>query len=116
MLLKLSFLNDVSTSALVAYIHYLGIILCFGALMYERIFLKINLTKSEAVSIILADVIYGIAGLAILITGILRVKYYGQGGDFYTSNPIFGSKFRSIFSLGYYLFTQPPLTSCGQFL
>ena len=92
MLLKLSFLNDVSTSALVAYIHYLGIILCFGALMYERIFLKINLTKSEAISIILADVIYGIAGLAILITGILRVKYYGQGGDFYTSNPIFWVK------------------------
>ena len=92
MLLKLSFLNDVSTSALVAYIHYLGIILCFGSLMYERIFLKINLTKSEAISIILADVIYGIAGLAILITGILRVKYYGQGGDFYTSNPIFWVK------------------------
>ena len=60
--------------------------------MYERIFLKINLTKSEAISIILADVIYGIAGLAILITGILRVKYYGQGGDFYTSNPIFWVK------------------------
>ena len=60
--------------------------------MYERIFLKINLTRSEAISIILADVIYGIAGLAILITGILRVKYYGQGSDFYTSNPIFWVK------------------------
>ena len=60
--------------------------------MYERIFLKINLTRSEAISLILADVIYGIAGLAILITGILRVKYYGQGSDFYTSNPIFWVK------------------------
>ena len=115
MLLKLSFLNDVSTSALVAYIHYLGIILCFGALLYERIFLKINLTKSEAISIILADVIYGLAGLAILITGILRVKYYGQGSDFYTSNPIFGSKFHYILLLDCYLFIPPPLISCGQF-
>ena len=40
----------------------------------------------------LSDVIYWIAGLAILITGILRVKYYGQGGEFYTGNPIFWIK------------------------
>ena len=92
MLQKLIIVNDVSISALVAYFHYLGIILCFGALMFERITLKINLNKNEAISIIIADVIYGIAGLAILITGILRVKYYGQGGEFYTSNPIFWVK------------------------
>ena len=92
MLFKMPFLNDVSSSALVAYVHYLGIILCFGALIYERIILKINLSKYEFISIILADVVYGIAGLAILITGILRVKYFGQGGEFYTSNPIFWIK------------------------
>tara|TARA_B100000963_G_C22161292_1_gene466100 strand:- start:71 stop:562 length:492 start_codon:yes stop_codon:yes gene_type:complete len=84
--------NNVSIGALVAYVHYLGIILCFGALVFERITLKINLSKNEAISIIIADIIYGIAGLAILITGILRVKYYGQGGDFYTANPIFWIK------------------------
>ena len=89
---KLLILNDVSTSATVAYVHYLGIILCFGALMFERIILKINLNKQETISIIIADLIYGIAGLAILITGILRVKYYGQGGEFYTGNPIFWVK------------------------
>ena len=60
--------------------------------MFERINLKINLNKNETISIIIADVIYGIAGLAILVTGILRVRYYGQGGDFYTSNPIFWLK------------------------
>tara|TARA_Y100001933_G_scaffold136967_1_gene136055 strand:- start:1016 stop:1507 length:492 start_codon:yes stop_codon:yes gene_type:complete len=92
MLPKLLIFNDVPASALVAYVHYLGIILCFGALIFERITLKINLSKNETISIIIADVIYGIAGLAILITGILRVKYYGQGGGFYTSNPIFWVK------------------------
>ena len=92
MLSKLLVFNDVSTSALVAYVHYLGIILCFGALMFERIILKINLSKNETISIIIADVIYGVAGLAILVTGILRVKYYGQGAEFYTSNPIFWVK------------------------
>ena len=84
--------NEISASALVAYVHYLGIILCVGALMFERIMFKINLNKNETISIIIADVIYGIAGLAILITGILRVKYYGQGGEFYTGNPIFWVK------------------------
>ena len=84
--------DKVSASALVAYVHYLGIIICFGALMFERIMLKINLSKNETISIIIADLVYGIAGLAILITGILRVKYYGQGGEFYTGNPIFWVK------------------------
>ena len=92
MLLKPPVFNEVSISSLVAYVHYLGIILCFGALIYERIILKTNLSKKETISIIIADVVYGIAGLAILITGILRVKYYGQGGEFYTSNPIFWVK------------------------
>ena len=92
MLSKLLILDDVSTSALVAYVHYHVIILCFGALIFERIILKINLSKHENISIIIADVIYGVAGLAILVTGILRVKYFGQGGDFYTSNPIFWVK------------------------
>ena len=41
---------------------------------------------------IVADVTYGIAGLAILVTGILRVKYFGQCGEFYLNNPIFWFK------------------------
>tara|TARA_Y100000589_G_scaffold22334_1_gene18598 strand:+ start:159 stop:647 length:489 start_codon:yes stop_codon:yes gene_type:complete len=100
MLSNLLILDDVSTSALVSYFHYLGIILCFGALMFERIILKINLSKKETISIIIADVIYGVAGLAILITGILRVKYYGQGGEFYTSNPIFWVKVSIYIAIG----------------
>ena len=92
MLPKLLVLNDSSTSAIVAYIHYLGIMFCFGALIFERIILKKDLSKDEIISIVIADVIYGIAGLAILVTGILRVKYFGQGGEFYTGNPIFWIK------------------------
>ena len=84
--------GDSVRSAFIAYIHYLGIILCFGALLYERIFLKVDLNKKEVINMIIADVIYGIAGLAILVTGILRVKYFGQGGEFYLSNPIFWFK------------------------
>ena len=39
-----------------------------------------------------ADIVYGIAGVALLISGIYRVIKYGQGSDFYTHNPIFWTK------------------------
>ena len=90
--------GNIAKSALVAYIHYLGIILCFGSLLFERLTLKVDLSRKETISMIIADIVYGIAGVAILITGILRVKYYGQGGDFYTHNPVFWIK------VGLYIF------------
>ena len=92
MLLITVFTGDIAKSAVVAYIHYLGIILCFGALLFERLTLKVDLNRNETISMIIADVVYGLAGVAILVTGILRVKYFGQGGDFYTSNPVFWIK------------------------
>ena len=84
--------SEITKSALAAYIHYLGIILCFGSLLFERLTLKVDLNRNETISMIIADVVYGLAGVAILVTGILRVKYYGQGGDFYTGNPVFWIK------------------------
>ena len=41
---------------------------------------------------VVADVIYGIAGIALLVSGIYRVIKFGQGADFYTQNPIFWTK------------------------
>ena len=84
MLLGTLLTGEIAKSALVAYVHYLGIILCFGSLLFERLTLKVGLNRNETISMIIADVVYGLAGVAILVTGILRVKYFGQGGDFYT--------------------------------
>ena len=92
MLLGTLLTGEIAKSALVAYVHYLGIILCFGSLLFERLTLKVGLNRSETISMIIADVFYGLAGVAILVTGILRVKYFGQGGDFYTGNPVFWIK------------------------
>ena len=107
--MNLPFVSTYLKSAFVAYIHYLGIILCIGALLYERFFLKIDLNKKEVIKIIFADFIYGIAGVAILITGILRVKYFGQGGEFYLNNPIFWFKVSLYIIVG--LFSLYPTTS-----
>ena len=56
-----------------------------------------------------ADIIYGIAGVALLVTGIYRVIKYGQGSDFYTHNPIFWTKI-IIFALVGSLSLYPTIT------
>ena len=92
-------------SASVAYIHYLSFMLCFGALIYERISLKASPNRQEAISMVVADIIYGIAGIALLVSGIYRVVKFGQGAEFYTQNPIFWTKiivFASVGSLSLY--------------
>ncbi len=84
--------SDILNSALVAYVHYLSIILCCLALLYERLNLRIQPNRQEAIYMIIADVIYGLAGISLLVSGILRVRYFGQGSEFYTHNPIFWIK------------------------
>ncbi len=79
-------------SASVAYIHYLSFMICFGALIFERVSVKPNPNREEAISMVIADIIYGIAGVALLVSGIYRVIKFGQGSDFYTENPIFWTK------------------------
>ncbi len=91
-LFGLVFPVDLFKSASVAYIHYLSFMLCFGALAYERISLKADPNRQEAISMVVADVIYGIAGIALLVSGIYRVIKFGQGSEFYTQNPVFWTK------------------------
>ena len=66
--------------------------LCFGSLVFERCNIIVDLKKSTIISLIISDSIYGIAGIGVLVSGILRVIKYGQGSEFYTSNPIFWIK------------------------
>ena len=79
-------------NASIAYVHYLSFMLCFGALIFERVSIKADPNKEEAISMVIADIVYGIAGVALLVSGIYRVIKFGQGADFYTQNPIFWTK------------------------
>ncbi|WP_413678361.1 DUF2214 family protein [Prochlorococcus sp. MIT 0916] len=83
--------------------------LCFGALIYERISLKPNPNRQEAISMVVADIVYGIAGVALLVSGIYRVLKFGQGSEFYTQNPIFWTKI-VIFALVGSLSLYPTIT------
>jgi len=88
------------TSATVAYIHYLGFMLSFGALVLERRLIRQDLSVKDATLLVGTDLVYGMAALAVLVTGILRVKYFGQGADFYLQNPVFITKVGLYLTLG----------------
>ncbi len=100
---------DLLKSASVAYVHYLSFMICFGALVFERISLKPNPNRKESISMIVADIIYGIAGVALLVSGIFRVIKFGQGSEFYTQNPVFWTKI-IIFALVGSLSLYPTIT------
>ena len=108
-MLGIVFPADLLQSASVAYIHYLSFMLCFGALLFERISLKVDLNRQEAISMVIADIIYGIAGIALLVSGIYRVIKFGQGSEFYTENPIFWIKI-IVFALVGSLSLYPTIT------
>ena len=66
--------------------------MCFGNLLFARFSIKAAPNKKEAISMVIADVFYGVAGIALLSTRIYRVIKFGLGADFYTQNPIFWIK------------------------
>ena len=80
---------EIAKSAGVAYIHYVSFMFCFAALVVERRLLRPDPDRRAATAMVITDIIYGIAALALLVSGIFRVLYYGQGSEFYTQNPLF---------------------------
>ncbi len=93
-------MDGVLGSAGIAYTHYLSFMICFAALVLERKLLKAEPNRQEAIFMVVTDVVYGLAALILLITGILRVLYFGQGVEFYTQNPIFWWKVGVFLSVG----------------
>ena len=91
---------EILSRAGVAYVHYLSFMLCFGALVLERRLIKPNPSKADATLMVITDVVYGMAALALLVSGILRVLYFGQGSSFYTENPLFWWKVGLYLSVG----------------
>ena len=100
---------DLLSKAGVAYVHYVSFMLCFGALVLERRLIKANPSKQDATFMVITDVVYGIAALALLGSGILRVLYFGQGSEFYTENPLFWWKVGVYLAVGG-LYLYPTIT------
>ena len=92
--------TPVLTSAAVAYGHYLSFMLCFGALLLERFLIRADPDRRTAITMVVVDVVYGIAALTLLLSGIARVLHFGQGSDFYTANPLFWWKVGTYLAVG----------------
>ena len=91
---------EIAKIAGVAYVHYLSFMLCFAALVVERRLIRPDPDRRTATVMVVTDVIYGMAALALLVSGILRVLYFGQGSEFYTTNPLFWWKVGLYLSVG----------------
>ena len=100
MVLAIALTSDLAKSAGVAYVHYLSFMLCFAALVVERRLITASPNRREATAMVITDIVYGIAALALLGSGILRVMYFGQGSEFYTQNPLFWWKVGLYLSVG----------------
>ncbi|MBC1260902.1 DUF2214 family protein [Synechococcus sp. BSF8S] len=92
--------TGVLPSAAVAYVHYLSFMVCFGALVLERRLIRPDPDRSVAITMVITDIVYGLAALLVLLSGILRVLHYGQGSSFYTENPLFWWKVGVYLSVG----------------
>jgi putative membrane protein len=84
----------------VAYGHYLSFMVCFAALVLERRLIRPQPDRRDAIWMVITDIVYGIAALGVLGTGILRVLYFGQGSSFYTENPLFWWKVGAYLAVG----------------
>lgn len=100
MAMSLPMTSPVLASAGVAYVHYLSFMLCFAALVLERRLIRADPSREDAILMVITDVVYGIAALALLLSGIVRVLHFGQGSEFYTSNPLFWWKVGTYLAVG----------------
>ena len=77
---------------LIAYLHYLSIIVLSGFLVGELVMCRAGMTSEQARRLASIDAVFFAAALAALATGLLRLFLYAKGVGFYTGNPTFWAK------------------------
>jgi putative membrane protein len=77
---------------LLAYLHYLSIILTGGFLIAELVMCRPEMTQEQRHRLPGIDVVFFVAALLTLATGLLRLFFYAKGVTFYTGNPFFWTK------------------------
>jgi len=80
------------TSAIMAFLHHIAAFTLTGAIIYEHITFRKDLSLAEARRIQIMDIIYGISAGVLVIVGLLRVFYFEKGAAFYAQNWFFWTK------------------------
>jgi putative membrane protein len=83
-------------STLFAFLHHLCAFTLVSAIVIQLTLIRQELTLASAQKLQVSDRVLGIAAVALLIIGLLRVFYFEKGPDYYFHSPAFTAKF-SIF-------------------
>ena len=83
---------DALPSAVAAYSHYLALMGIVGSLTTERLLLKEDMSEESFDLLATADIVYGLSGLLILVSGYFRATQYAKGWEFYAHEPLFWVK------------------------
>ena len=78
--------------AIAASLHYLSIFVLFALLTCEHILFRADLDHATAKRLLRIDIAYGITAGLVLVTGAVRVVWYGKGLDYYLHNGLFHTK------------------------
>lgn len=78
--------------ALLAYLHYISIFTLIVFLTAEAVVLRPDMTPEIRKRLGRYDAVYGVAAVAVVVTGVLRVIYGAKGYAFYVHNPVFHIK------------------------
>jgi putative membrane protein len=78
--------------AIVAYVHYLGMMCAFAALIAELLLLAGGLDQKRARQLVNIDLAYWVALALVLVSGVIRLTSLGKGTPFYAENPLFHAK------------------------
>jgi putative membrane protein len=78
--------------ALGAWIHFLSIFAAVGFLGAEIATYRPEMSTAVMQRLRRLDAGYGLAATAIIVTGLLRVFFFGKGADYYAHNHIFWTK------------------------
>lgn len=80
------------TDALLAYLHFISIILLFAVVSVMAVLLRQTVDAATAARLARFDMAQGIFAVLVLVTGTLRVFMGAKGAKFYADNPVFWTK------------------------
>jgi putative membrane protein len=75
-----------------AYLHYLAMILTGGFLIAEMAVCRPDLGPEQVRRLPVLDIVFFVAAMTTLVTGLLRLFFYAKGVAFYLPNPAFQVK------------------------
>ncbi|MGH8629648.1 MAG: DUF2214 family protein [Burkholderiales bacterium] len=91
---------------IVAYVHFAAVIALGGLLGCELLLLWSGVGAREAKQIALLDLGYLLAAILVLVSGLLRLIWFGKAPAFYLHNPVFWIKLALFVAVG--LISIPP--------